>query len=133
VSRHSTASDYIVDKEIAIIRRRQANGEEVHFYPLLLTPTPKAGLDLVRDKNLRPRDGKPLSSYSLHDRQQHMSDAADEIAAIAAKTMEHQNRSAPPTRTNKTSLARGGSRSRRDYVPHRREPEGAGERERELH
>ena len=41
VSAHSTASDYIVDKEIAIIRERQARHEPVHFYPLLLTPTPK--------------------------------------------------------------------------------------------
>ena len=67
------ASDYIVDKEIAIIRERQAKGEPVHFYPLLLTPTPKAGLDKVKDKNLRPRDAKPLfrffpaRSRSAHD------------------------------------------------------------------
>ncbi|HTZ68949.1 MAG TPA: toll/interleukin-1 receptor domain-containing protein, partial [Roseiarcus sp.] len=85
VSRHSLSSDYVVDKEIKIIRERQAKGEAVHFYPLILTPTPKAGLDLVRDKNLRPRDGKPLSDYPLHERYRHMSDAADEIAEIARK------------------------------------------------
>jgi len=54
VSANSMASNYIVDKEIAIIRERQANGEPVHFYPLLLTPTPDAGLNKVNDKNLRP-------------------------------------------------------------------------------
>ena len=27
----------------------------------------ETGLHLVRDKNLRPRDGKPLSGYPLHD------------------------------------------------------------------
>jgi|SRR5208337_911579 len=85
VSPNSTGSDYIVDKEMAIIRERQASGEYVHFYPLLLTPTPKSGLDMVRDKNLRPRDGKPFSSYSFGDRQQQMSDAADEIVRIAAE------------------------------------------------
>ena len=68
VSRHSLSSDYVVDKEIAIIRERQAKGEAVHFYPLVLTPTPKIALDLVRDKNLRPRDGKPFSDYSLNER-----------------------------------------------------------------
>ena len=73
VSRHSLSSDYIVDKEIAIIHERQANGEAVHFYPLLLTPTPKIGLEMVRDKNLRPRDGKPFSDYSINDRYRHMS------------------------------------------------------------
>jgi TIR domain len=35
VSRHSLSSDYVVDKEIAIIRERQAKGEDVHFYPLV--------------------------------------------------------------------------------------------------
>ena len=94
VSRHSTASDYIIDREIGVVRERQAKGDDVHFYPLLLTPTPRAGLELVRDKNLRPRDARPLSSYSLHDRQQHMSDAADEIAAIAAQIAAGRN--APP-------------------------------------
>ena len=83
VSRHSLSSDYVVDKEIAIIRERQAKGEDVHFYPLVLTPTPKIALDLVRDKNLRPRDGKPFSDYSINDRYRHMSDTADEIADIA--------------------------------------------------
>jgi TIR domain len=83
VSRHSLSSDYVVDKEIALIRERQAKGEAVHFYPLVLTPTPKIALDLVRDKNLRPRDGKPLSDYPLHERYWPMTDAADEIARIA--------------------------------------------------
>jgi hypothetical protein len=82
VSHNSMSSDYVVDKEISIIRDRQAKGEDVHFYPLLLTPTPKFGLDLVRDKNLRPRDAKPFSSYSLNDRFQHMAEATDEIATI---------------------------------------------------
>jgi tetratricopeptide (TPR) repeat protein len=85
VSRHSLSSNYVVDKEIPIIRARQANGEAVHFYPLVLTPTPKAGLRLVSDKNLRPRDGKPLSDYPLHERYRHMAEAADEITEIAAE------------------------------------------------
>ena len=72
VSRHSLASDYVVRKEIAIIRERQANGEALHFYPLVVTPTPKIALDLVRDRNLRPLDGKPLSDYSLNERYRHM-------------------------------------------------------------
>lgn len=85
VSPNSMGSDYIVDKEIAVIRERQANGDNVCFYPLLLTPTPKSGLDAVRDKNLRPRGGRPFSSFPLGDRQQQMSDAADEILRIASE------------------------------------------------
>src|ERR1700690_3591119 len=92
VSRYSLSSNYIVDKEIAIIRERQAKGEAVHFYPLVLTPTPKSGLQLVSDQNLRPRDGKPLSDYPLHERYRHMADAADEIAEIAGKIAERKIR-----------------------------------------
>ena len=85
VSPHSLSSDHVVDKEIAIIHERQAKGEDTHFYPLLLTPTPNIALDLVREKNLRPRGGKPFSDYSLHDRDRHMSETADAIAQIAAE------------------------------------------------
>jgi TIR domain len=98
VSRHSLSSDY-VDKELAIIRERQAKGEAVHFYPLVLTPTPMVALELVRDKNLRPYDGKPFSDYPLNDRYRHMADAADEIAAIAeeiAKRRKQASGDAPP-------------------------------------
>src|SRR5208283_4802164 len=86
VSRHSLSSDYVVDKEIALIRERQKKGEAVHFYPLVLTPTPKVALDLVRDKNLRPRDGRPLSLYSVGERDRHMAEVADEIAQLAQTT-----------------------------------------------
>ena len=97
VSRHSLSSDYIVDKEIAIIRDRQAKAEDVHFYPLLLTPTPKIALKLVQDKNLRPRDAKPFSDYSLNDRYRHMSEAADEIVAIAGEIAARKKVLPPPS------------------------------------
>ena len=64
VSANSMASDYIIDKELEIARQREATGE-IEIYPLLIEPTPKAGLDRVRDFNLRPRDAKPFQSYSL--------------------------------------------------------------------
>ena len=57
------ASNYIVDTEIKITRDREANGEDVHLYPLLLTPTPKVALDKLKDKVIRPRDAKPLSAF----------------------------------------------------------------------
>jgi internalin A len=105
ISHHSMSSDYVVDKEIAIIRARQANGEDVHFYPLLLTPTPGIGLDIVRDKNLRPRDAKPFSSYSFHDRLQHMADAADEIVKIVAEIAARKSAPVPWSPTASASSA----------------------------
>ncbi len=82
VSASSMGSDYIIDKELEIARTRRTAGE-LYVYPLLIRPTPRAGLDRVREFNLRPRDAKPFSSYSLNDLEQHMSDAADEIADVA--------------------------------------------------
>jgi TIR domain len=85
VSSHSMSSPS-TGKEIEIIRERQARGETVHFYPVVLTPTPKVLLDLLRDNNLRPRDGKPFSDFSPDERYRQMSELADEIADSAAAT-----------------------------------------------
>jgi hypothetical protein len=79
VSANSMGSEYIVDKELEIARERQEAGD-LEVYPLLIEATPKAGLEKVEDFNLRPRTTKPFQSYSLADRNQHMTDAADEIA-----------------------------------------------------
>ena len=94
VSANSMGSNYIIDKELEIARQRKAKGE-IEIYPLLIEPTPKAGLDRVRDFNLRPRDAKPFQGYPLAERNQHMSDAADEIAAIADKIAARKEAAAP--------------------------------------
>jgi hypothetical protein len=114
VSRHSTSSDYVVDKEIAIIRERQKNREDVRFYPMLLTPTADAGLDVVRDKNMRPRSGRPFSTYSPSDRDQHMAAAANEIAEIAAEIAAPQNRAAAAVLSDSVA-----ARARRLPAPNR--------------
>jgi hypothetical protein len=104
VSPNSTGSTYIIDKELQIARERQAAGDDLHVYPLLLKPTAEAELDRVRDFNLRPRDAKPLSGYSLQDRNRHMSYAADEIAEIAAQIARRKaaaTRTAPAASTPK--------------------------------
>jgi hypothetical protein len=94
VSANSTGSDYIVDKEIPIVRERQRNNDGVYFYPLLLDWTPKAGLEQVNDKNLRPRDAKPFSSLSPSERSRAMAEAADEIGDIANKIAEQKTTAA---------------------------------------
>ena len=85
VSRHSLSSDYVVDKEIAIIRERQAKGEASISYPLVLTPTPKIALGMVRRQESASARRQAVSEYPLHESYQHMSEAADEIAEIAAE------------------------------------------------
>jgi hypothetical protein len=110
VSNNAMASSYVVDKEIAVVRERQANGEAVHFYPLLLTPTTKIALDQLRDKNLRPRDGQPFSKYSLYERHEKMCEAANEIVEIA-------RREAEPKRAPATAPALGESGRTTTFPP----------------
>jgi hypothetical protein len=89
VSANSMSSTYIIENEIRIARERQAAGG-LHIYPLLVEATPMVGIDRVRDFNLRPRDAVPFQKYSLADRNQHMSEAADEIAKIAVTIAERK-------------------------------------------
>jgi hypothetical protein len=89
VSANSMSSNYIIDKELKIARERRDKGE-LEVYPLLIEATPKAGLEGVRIFNLRPRNARPFQSYSLADRNQHMSDAADEIAEIAKQAADRK-------------------------------------------
>jgi tetratricopeptide (TPR) repeat protein len=96
VSTNSTGSDYILDKEVPIIRERQGKGASVHFYPLLLDYTPDVGLDQVRDKNLRPRDGRPFSSLPPSERSRAMTEAANEIAGFAKAIPERKAATAAP-------------------------------------
>ena len=93
VSRHSLASEYILKTELATIKQRQQNKENVHGYPLLLTRTPNYALDPIRHWNIRPKDLRPFSDYPPAERDRHMADAADEIVTIAA---EIASRKQPP-------------------------------------
>jgi hypothetical protein len=90
VSTHSTGSDYILDKEVPIVRERQRNGDGVHFCPLLIDWTPDPGLEQVNDKNLRPRDRKPFSSLSPSERSRQMAEVANDIAGFAKAIEERK-------------------------------------------
>jgi hypothetical protein len=106
VSRYSTSSQYIVEKEIAIIRERQDKEENVHFYPLLLTPTPKAGLKKVQDKNLRPRGASPFLKLSRYKREKEMCEIADELDEIAREITARRNlETKNPERRDSNELA----------------------------
>jgi hypothetical protein len=82
-SRFSLASTYVVETEIATIRQRQKDGQDVHMFPVLLSPVPDAALKQLKDLLLRPKNGEPFSTMSRGDRESAMSAIADEIAALA--------------------------------------------------
>jgi TIR domain len=85
VSADSMASSYILDTEIGIVRERLTRREPIQFYPLLLSPTPLAGLEDISDKNIRPRNLKALSSYDDHGRGEQLVEFANEIQTLAQK------------------------------------------------
>jgi hypothetical protein len=80
VSPASMTSAYVVEKEIPIIREREEAGDAPLFAPILLSPTPAAALDLVRDRNWRPRGDKSLWEYPASERARKMMEAAEEVA-----------------------------------------------------
>ena len=108
VSTHSTGSDYILDKEVPIVRERQRNGDGVHFCPLLIDWTPDPGLEQVNDKNLRPRDRKPFSSLSPSERSRQMAEVANDIAGFAKAIEERKaaaaEQSEPVSRHSRASV-----------------------------
>ena len=86
VSRHSLASKYVIEVEIAAILERQRNGDHVHIYPIVLSPFPEAAAPAsLLALNLRPRLDKPLSGFSRHDRGVQISKMVDEIVGLLGK------------------------------------------------
>src|SRR5829696_3825177 len=64
------------------MRRRQADGHDVHIVPIVLSPVPDAALKQLKDLVLKPKDAKPLSLMSKNDREVAMAGIADDIAAV---------------------------------------------------
>jgi hypothetical protein len=58
---------------------------------------------LVRDKNLRPRGGKPVSAYPPEDREGLMLEAVREIDEIARKIMARKS-AAPQRETSEVAI-----------------------------
>jgi tetratricopeptide (TPR) repeat protein len=91
VSINSLASDVVVNFEIKTIQERQARGENVHIFPIVLEPFPKKAVPWLMELNLRPKAGKPLSEFSAKARKSEMAIIADEVVEIIVKvTAEKQ-------------------------------------------
>ena len=104
ISRNSLSSDYVVDKEIAAIRERQTNGKDVHFYPLLLTPTPAIGARHCTATRTAGRAGRDrFSTIRLTNRYQPYVGRRDEIVEIAEDDRRPQKRAGAAARPDSTA------------------------------
>lgn len=83
VSINSLASEVVVNFEIKTIQERQAKGENVHIFPIVLEPFPRKAVPWLMELNLHPRAGKPLSEFRYAERKREMARIADEIVEIA--------------------------------------------------
>ena len=85
VSINSLASEVVVNFEIKTIQERQAKGENVHIFPIVLEPFPKKAVPWLMELNLRPKVGKPLSEFSAKARKSEMAAIADEVVEIISQ------------------------------------------------
>jgi hypothetical protein len=95
VSINSLASDVVVNFEIKTIQGRQAKGENVHIFPIVLEPFPKKAVPWLMELNLRPKAGKPLSEFSVRARKSEMVMIADEVVEIIAQVTAEKELTQP--------------------------------------
>ena len=99
VSRHSLASDFIIDIEIDIMLKRKKT-DAVDIFPIVLTPCAIGAVPWLREINLRPPNGQPLSDFSENDRHKQLAAIAEEVTGIAnAIAAKRAERTAPEPET----------------------------------
>jgi len=101
VSRHSLASDFIIDVEMETLRTRREKGE-VEIFPIVLTPCALDTAPWIREINLRPPNGQPLSDFKKNERNKQMAAIAGEIARIATEIADKKKTARASVATTKT-------------------------------
>jgi hypothetical protein len=84
VSNNSLSSGYIVETEFKIVKERK-KAEDIHIFPIVLTPFSTKSVPWLMRFNLRPPNGEPLFDFSPKDRAKKMVEIADEIATLAER------------------------------------------------
>ena len=84
ISADFLASDFIINEEIPLLlERRDAEGLEI--FPLLIKPCGWQHVDWLARMNLRPRDGRPVSTGSEAEIESDLVDFASELAQVFAQ------------------------------------------------
>jgi len=84
-SNNSLASEDVVNFEIKTIQERQARGENVHIFPIVLDPFSTKSVPWLMKLNLRPPSGKALSEFPLQARKKAMVAITDEMVDIVTE------------------------------------------------
>jgi len=91
-SNNSLASKDVVNFEIKTIQERQARGENVHIFPIVLDPFSTKSVPWLMELNLRPPSGKALSEFPLQARKKAMVAITDEMVEIAAEIVAEKEK-----------------------------------------
>ena len=99
-------SDFIRREEVPrLLKRRKEEG--LRIFPVIIRPCAWKHVKWLSRMNLRPKDGKPISSGDKHQIDTDMAAIADEIAGIIGPTVEMPQRAGyVPISPEKISLAK---------------------------
>ncbi|HEX8167390.1 MAG TPA: TIR domain-containing protein [Beijerinckiaceae bacterium] len=107
VSVHSLASEVVVNFEIKTIQERQAKGESVQFFPIVLNHFPTKAVPWLMELNLRPKAGKPLSDFPRKARDKEMAAIANEVVDAVAQVMAEKTAARPEVLAEEPKAVQG--------------------------
>jgi tetratricopeptide (TPR) repeat protein len=96
ISANSLTSDFILHKEITTLLQRR-HSEGLRIFPMIIKPCDWQAVGWLRTMNLRPKDGRPLSSGSEYQIDADLAEVAKEIRALISQgiTITPLDRSLP--------------------------------------
>ena len=85
VSADFLSSNFILGEEVPhLLERRKKEG--IHIFPIILRPCAWKHVKWLAQMNLRPKDGKPITSGDENQIETELAAIADEIAGIVDKS-----------------------------------------------
>jgi len=106
VSADFLTSKFILSKEIPHLLERQ-DKEGLRIFPVIIKPCAWKHVKWLARMNLRPKDGKPISSGDEHQIDTDLAAIADEVAAIIeSKNPKTPRETSPTTAPEKISIPR---------------------------
>lgn len=95
VSANFLTSKFILGEEVPRLLERQ--GEGLRIFPIIIRPCAWKRVNWLSRMNLRPRDGKPISSGDEHQIETDLAEIAEEVAAIIENESHKKSLGTSPT------------------------------------
>jgi len=116
VSADFLTSKFILGEEIPHLLERQ--GEGLRIFPIIIRPCAWERVNWLARMNLRPRDGKPISSGDKHQIETDLADIAEEVATIIESESHKTSLGTSPTIPEKESHEKKSSQPEMVRIQH---------------